>query len=126
MHEPAPHAPTENMPPQLPTAPTRADFRLRRLLSLTVLALALLPGTAAASSIAFIKDDNVWLTSPDGSRQRQVTTDGTDARGYYWPSQADDGTILAKLGDHFVRIRPARSSGRRSRRSAPTRSTAAT
>jgi hypothetical protein len=59
-----------------------------------------------ASSIAFIKDDNVWLTSPDGSRQKQVTTDGTSSRSYAFPSQADDGTILAKLGDLFVRVRP--------------------
>jgi hypothetical protein len=70
------------------------------------LALALLPGAASASSIAFIKDNNVWLTSPDGSRQRQVTTDGTDSVGYFYPSQADDGTILAKRGDLFVRLRP--------------------
>jgi hypothetical protein len=71
------------------------------------LALALLlPGAAMASSIAFIKDDNVWLTSPDGSRQRQVTTDGTASKAYNWPSQADDGTILAKYGDLFVRLRP--------------------
>jgi hypothetical protein len=70
-------------------------------------ALALiLPGSAMASSIAFVKDDNVWLSSPDGSRQRQVTTDGTASRAYNWPSQADDGTILAKYGDLFVRLRP--------------------
>jgi hypothetical protein len=74
---------------------------------LGALALALiLPGSAMASSIAFIKDDNVWLSSPDGSRQRQVTTDGTASRAYNWPSQADDGTILAKYGDLFVRLRP--------------------
>jgi len=59
-----------------------------------------------ASSIAFVKDNNVWLTSPDGSRQKQVTTDGTESRAYNWPSQADDGTILAKYGDLFVRLRP--------------------
>jgi hypothetical protein len=74
---------------------------------LGALALALLlPGTAMASSIAFIKDDNVWLTSPDGSRQKQVTSDGTASKAYNWPSQADDGTILAKYGDLFVRLRP--------------------
>jgi hypothetical protein len=74
---------------------------------LGALALALiLPGSAMASSIAFIKDNNVWLSSPDGSRQKQVTTDGTESRAYNWPSQADDGTILAKYGDLFVRLRP--------------------
>ena len=69
-------------------------------------ALAVAPAAASASSIAFIKDDNVWLTSPDGAVQRQVTTDGTASVGYMWPSQADDGTILAKYGDLFVRMRP--------------------
>jgi hypothetical protein len=64
------------------------------------------PDPAAASGIAYIKEHNVWLSSPDGSVQRQVTTDGTPARHYNWPSQADDGTILAKLGDYFVRMRP--------------------
>ena len=60
---------------------------------------------AAASSIAYIKEGNVWLISPDGSRDRQVTTDATDTTAYNWPSQADDGTILAKRGDYFVRHR---------------------
>lgn len=70
------------------------------------LASLLLPGTAAASSIAFIKDDNVWLTSADGALQRQLTSDGTATARYNWPSQADDGTILAKQGNYFVRLRP--------------------
>jgi WD40-like Beta Propeller Repeat len=74
--------------------------------AVAVAALAVLPGSAAASSIAFVKDNNVWLISPDGSRQRQVTTDGTASTYYNWPSQADDGTILAKRGNHFVRLRP--------------------
>jgi hypothetical protein len=79
----------------------------RYLLPLLVLGLALLiPTAASASSIAYIKDDDVWLSSPDGSRQRQVTTDGTAAKYYNSPSQADDGTILAKHGSHFVRLRP--------------------
>ena len=79
----------------------------RILLPLLLLGLALmLPGAASASSIAFIKDNDVWLTSPDGSRQRQVTFDGTAAKYYNAPSQADDGTILAKHGSHFVRLRP--------------------
>jgi hypothetical protein len=79
----------------------------RYLLPILVLALALLlPGVASASSIAYIKDHNVWLSSPDGSRQKQVTSDGTAAKFYNSPSQADDGTILAKHGGYFVRLRP--------------------
>src|SRR5215213_1335035 len=70
------------------------------------LALALAPSHALASSIAFIKGDDVWLISPDGSRQQRVTTDGTASKGYAFPSQPDNGTILAKFGEHFVRLRP--------------------
>jgi hypothetical protein len=68
--------------------------------------LLLLPGQAMADSIALIRDNNVWLVSPDGARQRQVTTDGTDSRPYGYPSQADDGTILTEIDRHFVRLRP--------------------
>src|SRR5919106_4203000 len=77
-----------------------------RLTLIVIAALMLVPATAGASSIAFIKDHNVWLTTPDGSRQKQVTTDGTAEKRYNWPSQADDGTILAKHGDYFQRLRP--------------------
>jgi hypothetical protein len=77
-----------------------------RLSLIVIAALLILPATAGASSIAFIKDHNVWLTSPDGSRQKQVTTDGTETKRYNWPSQADDGTILAKHGHYFQRLRP--------------------
>jgi hypothetical protein len=50
---------------------------------------------AAASSIAYEKDDNIWLTSPDGSVKHQVTTDGTADNRYQAPGQLDDGTIVA-------------------------------
>ena len=46
---------------------------------------------ALADSIVYEKGGNVWLASPDGSGQRQLTTTG----GYGRPSQADDGTIVA-------------------------------
>jgi WD40-like Beta Propeller Repeat len=46
---------------------------------------------AAADSIAYIKDGNVWLATPDGARQVQLTTTG----GYSYVSQADDGTMIA-------------------------------
>src|SRR4051794_35285795 len=49
---------------------------------------------------------DVWLISPDGSRRQQVTRDGTATSGYAFPSQADDGTILAKFGELFVWLRP--------------------
>jgi hypothetical protein len=80
--------------------------RSRAVLVVGVALALLIPGQALASSIAFTKDNNIWLMSPDGSRSKQVTTDGTSTRYYAFPSQADDGTILAKYGDSFVRLRP--------------------
>jgi hypothetical protein len=50
---------------------------------------------AAADSLVFVKDGNVWLSNPDGSGQYQVTFDGTPGNPYVSPSQADDGTLVA-------------------------------
>lgn len=60
------------------------------------------PSTLAttAGSLVYIKGGNVWLASPDGSYQRQVTRDGSDLNPYYSPSQANDGTIVAVKGDN--------------------------
>jgi hypothetical protein len=80
--------------------------RSRAVLVAGVALALLIPGQALASSIAYTKDNNIWLMSPDGSRNVQVTKDGTSSRYYTFPSQADDGTILAKHGDSFVRLRP--------------------
>lgn len=49
---------------------------------------------AGASSLAYTKNDNVWLSTPDGSYQKQVTTDGTSSSRYQAPDQLDDGTIV--------------------------------
>ena len=46
---------------------------------------------AAADSIAYIQNGDVWLATPDGARKQQVTHTGT----YYYVSQADDGTMAA-------------------------------
>lgn len=62
-------------------------------------------GAAGASSLVFIKDNNVWLANPDGSGQYQVTTDGTSSDPYMSATQASDGTILAQLGKYsFARL----------------------
>ena len=50
---------------------------------------------AFADSVAYVKDGNVWLSTTDGSRQFQVTTDG----GYSTVSQADSGRMVALRGD---------------------------
>src|SRR3954451_11077352 len=58
-----------------------------------LLALVCAPA-AIADSIAYVKDGNVWLSTPDGSRTYQVTSTG----GYADVSQADDGTMIALNG----------------------------
>ncbi len=63
-------------------------------------ALAVFCAPAAADSISYVKDGDVWLTSPDGARQVQVTRDG----GYTFASQADDGTLLGLHGQRLRRL----------------------
>jgi hypothetical protein len=65
-----------------------------------VLALAAGAPVASADSIAYIKDGNVWLTTPDGARQFQVTSSGA----YADVSQADDGTMIALSGARLHRL----------------------
>jgi hypothetical protein len=58
--------------------------------------------SAAADSIAYVKEGNVWLSTPDGARQYQVTSDG----GYSTVSQADDGRMVALRGDRLRTFDP--------------------
>jgi hypothetical protein len=64
---------------------------LSRVLLLAAAALTICAAQASADSIVYLKDGNVWLSAPDGSQARQLTTGGRWAS----PSQADDGTIVA-------------------------------
>ena len=68
-------------------------------LAATVVTLAL-AGTASADSISFLRGGDIWVASPDGSRQVQVTHDG----GYSYQSQSDDGTFIALKGRRLHRI----------------------
>ncbi len=61
----------------------------------SVMALLVCPGfvlPAQASSIFFIRGGNVWVADPDGSRQTQVTTDGTNLP-YVAVASAKQGTM---------------------------------
>lgn len=86
----------------------RLSARPRSVVSVALALLAVvalvLPGTAQADSIAYVKNHNVWVADGDGSRQHQVTADGTASWGYRSPSQADDGTIVAARGTDIVRL----------------------
>jgi hypothetical protein len=59
---------------------------------------------AAADSIVFVKDHDVWIAEPDGSGARAVTAGGTSDWPFRSPSQANDGTIAAGLGSEVVRL----------------------
>jgi hypothetical protein len=90
-------------------APTVAAMSLRTTSLLPVLgALAALAAAAPAAhadgSLTYAKDGNVFLSAPDGSGATQLTRDG----GYAWPSQADDGTVVA--------VRQTEENGRKPRR----------
>jgi hypothetical protein len=76
-----------------------SPLRFLTALAVCVVAAFAFAATAGADSIVYVKDGNVWLTSPDAAKQYQVTFDG----GYSSPSQADDGTIVALRGKQFVR-----------------------
>jgi hypothetical protein len=56
----------------------------RSLLAIAAAVVALAAGapSAFADSIAYVKDGNVWLSTPDGSRQFQVTTINEGGTGY--------------------------------------------
>ncbi|MBI5106919.1 MAG: hypothetical protein HZB46_18385 [Solirubrobacterales bacterium] len=74
----------------------------------TAVALALLPAAvASADSLVYLKDGNVWVSAPDGSQARALTS-GADpkllATQYSSPSQADDGTVVALQGDRLAII----------------------
>jgi hypothetical protein len=61
-------------------------------------ALALLIATlvfvapAQASSIFFLRSDNIWVANPDGSDAQQVTSDGSAADPYNFISSAKEGS----------------------------------
>jgi hypothetical protein len=81
------------MPPQ-----AESRHRLWRLGAAAALAALLALAAAApasADSLAFEKDNNVWLSNPDGSGQYQVTFDGTAGAPYETPSQSDAGVVVA-------------------------------
>lgn len=75
-------------------------MRPRILLPLAATFALACAGVASADSLAYIKDGNVWLSSPDASKAYQVTFDG----GYSSPSQSDNGTIAALRGAQMVRM----------------------
>lgn len=58
----------------------------------------------APGSISYVRGGDVFLSAPDGSHAARLTRNG----GYAWPSQADNGTVVA--------VRQTREGGRTPRR----------
>jgi hypothetical protein len=75
-----------------------------RTLAVSGLLTVCLAAPAAADSVAYVKNDNIWLANPGSSRQVQITHDGTAVLPYRSPSQADNGTIAASHGGEIVRL----------------------
>jgi hypothetical protein len=55
---------------------------------------------ASAGSILYEKGGKLWVASPDGRVKRRVPHSGA----FEWPSQADNGTIVAQRGINFHRL----------------------
>ncbi|HZX54875.1 MAG TPA: hypothetical protein VFE86_09335 [Ilumatobacteraceae bacterium] len=66
-----------------------------------VVGLALTAGPAVAANIVYTKDHNVFVTSPDGGIQRQITTNGAVDNSYRSPTEKDDGTIVVPHSSKF-------------------------
>jgi hypothetical protein len=65
--------------------------RYPALVAVVLAVAALSAPSAAADSIVYEKDGNVWLANPGGTGQYPLTRSG----GYSNPTQANDGTIVA-------------------------------
>lgn len=76
-------------------------MKRRTAIAVAVAACLAAPTAAQADSIVYLKGGDVWLAEGDGSGQYQVTTGG----GYGSPSQADDGTIVARHHEEIVRMK---------------------
>ena len=66
-------------------------MRFLPMLAAALAAASFAAAPAAADSIVYAKDGNLFLTSPDGSKGSKLTADG----GYSGPSQADTGIVGA-------------------------------
>ena len=87
-----------------PTPKERFSCTFTRTLIAAGVGLLCAAAPAGADSIAYIKDNNIWLARPDGSGQVQITHDGTATTPYRSPSQADNGTIAAGHGSDLVTL----------------------
>ena len=57
------------------------------------------PSRGGAASVAYIDNNNLVVSSPDGSKKLQLTTNGNDDTKWSWPSQGPDGKTVAVFGN---------------------------
>lgn len=67
----------------------RAPFIALAALCLAIAAMVV-PAAASADSILFTRGGDIWLSSPDGGNQFQVTSGG----GYTYASQSESGAVI--------------------------------
>jgi PKD repeat protein len=65
-------------------------------------------GPAHADSVVYLKDSNVWIANADGSGARQFTQ---HSYGWAWPSEDDNGNVVAAGGLSRVNADGSDSSG---------------
>lgn len=74
------------------------------ILALAALCLAIaamvVPAAASADSILYLKGGDIWLSSPDGGNQFQVTSGG----GYNYASQSESGAVIVASRDLSNRL----------------------
>jgi hypothetical protein len=73
-------------------------LRVSAALAAATFLCVLVAAPAGASSVAYIDNNNVVLSSPDGSKKFQMTTNGTADSKWSYPSQGPDGKTVAVLG----------------------------
>src|SRR5512135_498050 len=59
--------------------------------------VAFAPAQASASFIVYGCGVNLCRVAPDGTGMRQITTDGTEAANYHWPSLSRGGQRMSWL-----------------------------
>src|SRR4051794_11089986 len=81
----------------------RPLHRLTTVIAALTLALAL-SGTAHATVVTWIDQNNVWIANADGSEKRQLTTAGTTDKPFGSPTSDDQGVVVARIDQSYFRL----------------------
>jgi hypothetical protein len=79
-------------------------LRLVAALAAALILFVLAAAPAGASSVAYVDNNNVVLSSPDGSQKFQMTTNGNADTRWSWPSQGPDGKTVAVFGGSSSKV----------------------